>query len=124
MLILDLNGVASLKASDKVNACAVYIYDDIAVMEQRLFERYQDDMDNPETQRRYNSRLRQNMIDYSEMPDRKQVFYAFTRNCSSVDACAMQVGKIFADFSSGVARDDDKIDELADSFRASVIDKM
>ena len=89
-----------------------------------ILKRYEDDMDNPETQRRYHSRLRQNMIDYSEMPERQQVFYAFTRNCSSVDSCAKRVGEIFADFCNGVARDDDRITDLANSLRASVIDKM
>ena len=125
LLILDINGVSSLyNNKGDISPCGVYIYDDIDVMAERLYKRYEDDMDNPETQRRYHSRLRQNMVDYSEMPERQQVFYAFTRNCSSVDSCAKRVGEIFADFCNGVARDDDRITDLANSLRASVIDKM
>ncbi len=124
LLILDINGVTSLfNNKGDISPCGVYVYDDIDVMTKRLLERYEDDMDNPETQRRYNSRCRQNIIDYSEMPDRHQVFYAFIRNCSSVDCCAEKIGKIFADFCNGVPKNEDDNATLADAIRASVIDK-
>ena len=106
LLILDINGVASLSANKgDINPCGIYIYDDINVMEERLKARYADDMDNPETQRRFDSRRMQNIIDYSTMPERESVFYSFIRNCSSVDCCAEQIGGIFAEFCNGVEKD-------------------
>ena len=59
----------------------VYIYDDIDVMEERLYERYKDDINSPDTKRKYDSRCRQNAIDYREMPEHESVFYTFIRNC-------------------------------------------
>ena len=124
LLILDINGVTSLSVNrGDIAPCGVYVYDDIDVMNKRLYERYEDDMDNPDTQRRYNSRLRQNIKDYSEITDRQSVFYAFIQNCSSVDCCAGKIGEIFADFCGGVPRDDDKILTVAESLKASVANK-
>jgi guanylate kinase len=124
LLILDINGVTSLfNNKGDISPCGVYIYDDIDVMQKRLYERYEDDMASPETQRRYNSRLNQNTIDYREMPERQSVFYAFIRNCSSVDCCAEKIGAIFADFCNGVPKNIDANLTIANSLAASVVDK-
>ena len=106
LLILDINGVTSLfNNKGDISPCGVYIYDNIDVMEQRLHDRYAADIESAETQRRLNSRVRQNIIDYSEMPEREGVFYAFIRNCGSVDGCAGVVGEIFDAFCNGVSKD-------------------
>ncbi len=124
LLILDINGVTSLyRNKGDISPCGVYIYDDIDVMEQRLRERYADDMDSPETQRRFNSRTRQNIIDYTELPQREEVFYSFIRNCSSVDCCATKVGEIFDVFCNGTPKDADGNTALAATLSASVMDK-
>ena len=124
LLILDINGVTSLyRNKGDISPCGVYIYDDICVMEERLRERYADDLDSPETQRRLNSRTRQNIIDYSELPERQEVFYAFIRNCSSVDCCADKVGKTFDAFCDGNPKDSDSNTKLAADLSASVADK-
>ena len=124
LLILDINGVTSLyNNKGDISPCGVYIYDDIDVMDARLFERYKDDMDSPDTQRRYNSRRRQNVVDYLEMPTRESVFYAFIENCSSVDACAHTVGEIFAAFCDGVLKNAAANTALAAKLSASVSDK-
>ena len=125
LLILDINGVSSLyNNKGDISPCGVYIYDDIDVMEQRLLERYESDMDSPETQRRYNSRLRQNIADYSTLPERQSVFYTFIRNCSSVDCCAKKVNEIFDSFCSGTPKNEEEIIALSNSLAASVVDKM
>ena len=125
LLILDINGVTSLfNNKGDISPCGVYIYDDIDVMEKRLYERYADDMDSPETQRRFNSRRRQNVIDYSEIPERQSVFYAFIENCASVDCCAKKVGKIFDDFCNGVLKDSEANIDIANQLSASVANKM
>ena len=124
LLVLDINGVTSLSINKgDISPCGVYIYDDIEVMEKRLYERYADDMASPETQRKYNSRCRQNVIDYSEMPEREGVFYAFIRNCSSVNCCAEKVGEIFAQFCNGTPKDAEANKAIANSLAASVADK-
>lgn len=121
LLILDINGVESLcKNKGDISPCGVYIYDDISVMEERLVERYKNDLDSPETMRRLDSRRNQNRIDYGEMPVHEPYFYAFIRNCSSVDCCAEKVNNIFSDFCSGVAKNEVETKNLAQSLKDSV----
>ena len=93
-------------------------------MEKRLAERYADDMDSPETQHRLNSRIRQNKIDYSQMPERESVFYSFIRNCSSVDCCAEKIGEIFDSFCSGIPKDQATNTTLAAELASTVVGKL
>jgi guanylate kinase len=124
LLILDINGVESLSRNKgDISPCGVYIYDDIDVMAERLYYRYKDNLD-AENQRRLDSRRRQNIIDYSEMPDHEPYFYSFIRNCSSVDCCAERVGEIFADFCSGTPKNQDEMIALAAQLKAAVTGKM
>ena len=121
LLILDINGVESLcKNKGDISPCGVYIYDDIDVMEERLYERYKDDIENPETQRRYNSRKNQNRLDYSEMPIHEPYFYSFIRNCSTVDCCAEKIGQIFADFCNLVPKNEENSKTISTEICASV----
>ena len=125
LLVLDINGVTSLfNNKGDISPCGVYVYDNIEVMEKRLRERYADDLDSPDTQRKLISRIRQNMIDYSEMPERESVFYAFIQNCSSVDCCAQRVGGIFDDFCCGVEKDAAANTRLAAELADAVAAKM
>ena len=124
LLILDINGVESLsKNKGDISPCGVYIYDDIDVMAERLYDRYKDNLD-VENQRRLDSRRRQNIVDYSEMPDHEPYFYSFIRNCSSVDCCAEMVGEIFADFCSGTPKNQDEMIAIAAQLKAAVTGKM
>ena len=125
LLVLDINGVKSLSANKgDISPCGVYIYDDIDVMEERLYERYKDDINSPDTKRKYDSRCRQNAIDYSEMPEHESVFYTFIRNCSSVSCCAEKIGEIFAKFCNGTPRDSEANSAIAEHLAASVAGKM
>ena len=125
LLILDINGVESLsKNKGDISPCGVYVYDDISVMEARLVERYKDDFDSPDTKRRYESRRRQNLIDYSEMPIHEPYFYAFVENCATVDLCAEKIGSVFADFCNQLPKNADENARLAASLKGSVADKM
>ena len=124
LLILDINGVESLsKNKGDISPCGVYVYDDIDVMEERLYERYADSLENPDTQRRLSSRKRQNVIDYSEMPIHEPYFYAFVRNCSSVDDCAENISKVFAEFCGGVAKNSKQTIALAKALSDSAMTK-
>ena len=120
LLILDINGVESLsKNKGDISPCGVYVYDDIDVMEERLKERYIDDWNSPETQRRYNSRAKQNRIDYATLPTHEPYFYAFIRNCSSVDNCAAKISDAFAEFCSGVEKNCEATEQIAKSLQAT-----
>ena len=124
LLILDINGVESLcKNKGDISPCGVYIYDDIDVMEERLFERYKDDIENPETQRRYNSRKNQNRLDYSEMPIHEPYFYSLIRNCSTVDCCAEKIVQIFADFCNSVPKNEEQTKPVANELCSSVTEE-
>lgn len=124
LLILDINGVESLsKNKGDISPCGVYVYDDIDVMEQRLAERYADSIDEPDTQRKLNSRKRQNVIDYSEMPSHEPYFYGFVKNRSSVDTCAENISAVFAAFCNGVAKNAEENITLAGILAGSVVDK-
>lgn len=125
LLILDINGVCSLsKNKGDISPCGVYIYDDIDVMDKRLYARYEDDIDNPETKKKFDSRSKQNIIDYTEMPEREGVFHALVKNCSSVDNCAERISSIFARFCEGEAKDAEKNSDIAKSLADSVRDKI
>lgn len=125
LLILDINGVESLSRNKgDIAPCGVYLYDDIDVMNDRLFDRYKDALDDPENQRRLDSRRAQNRKDYSEMPDHEPYFYSFIRNCSSVDCCAEKVCEIFADFCAGVPKNVEETRALATSLQSSIDGQM
>ena len=56
-----------------------YAYDDIEVMEERLYERFKSDS-TPEREERLSRRLLQNRADYLEIFDTLPHIYAFTKN--------------------------------------------
>lgn len=125
LLILDINGVESLsKNKGDISPCGVYIYDTLDVMEKRLRERYADDIDSPETQRKLNSRINQNIKDFIEFPEHEPVFYSLLRNQSSVDECAKSVCDIFADFCNDVPKNSDETKVLSAALTFAARAKM
>ncbi len=119
LLILDLKGVAALAQAAEISACSVYIYDDIRVIDQRLYDRYLGQNPSAEALIKYVKRKEQNNADYLAAPDFSGDFYAFVIN-SSPEECAAEIGKIFSDFSAGNARDEGAISLAVDSMIDSV----
>lgn len=119
LLILDRAGVASLSRSTRVDSCAVYIYDDIAVMEERLRARLDSDT-SPEREAKFLKRREQNLADYREIFDTAPHIYAFIKNCGTPADTALAVKKAFSDFSRGTPRDSTAIGKIADSLFESV----
>ena len=119
VLILDLNGVASIMASDKVNACTVYIYDDIDVIDKRLYERY---LGTPSLDglRKYVSRKEQNNRDFLSVGEFSGSFYAFVKNSDSPDVTGQMVIEILSDFNKGVLRNAEGIALCADEMTSSL----
>lgn len=105
LLILDLNGANSLYNAEGISPCTVYLYDDIDVMESRLRHRYITDNTDEADRRRYDSRTKQNLLDYSKMTEYEPFIYSFVKNCSSVCDCACKVNAVYDDFAKGIAKD-------------------
>ena len=87
LLILDLNGVKSIKSAVlDIQSLAVYIYDDIDVIEKRLYDR--DLLASPTVAglSSFVKRKNQNIMDYSSLPDLCGYFDAFVKN-SDLELC-------------------------------------
>ena len=105
LLILDLNGVRSLSESGEVEACAVYIYDDLSVMERRLRERYLDGFATEDGFEKYKRRTEQNISDYLVIDSYSELFYAFLKNKATPSDSAAELLSIFESFLEGKAKD-------------------
>ena len=112
LLILDRQGVASLSHSPLVASCAVYIYDDISVMEERLRKRFETDS-SPERESRLKSRIEKNLADYREIFDTAPHLYAFVKNGGTPNETALAVIEAFSEFSHGTPRDERKINRIS-----------
>jgi guanylate kinase len=109
LLILDINGVESLsKNKGDIFPCGVYVYDDLKTMNERLHERFKDCLDDPKNVARMQTRIKQNILDYMEMPKHEPVFYSFVQNRGSVDECAEKVLSVFRDFCNEVEKNKDE----------------
>ena len=119
VLILDLKGVASLNASDKVNACAVYIWDDIEVIDKRLYERY---LGTPSLDglKKYVSRKERNNQDFLSVREFSPGFYAFVKNSSDPAVTGERIMDILSDFNAGVTRNEEDITHSADEMISSL----
>ena len=119
LLILDINGVKALTKSDCVSACAVYVYDDIRVVDQRLYDRYLGISPSADALIKYVNRKEQNNADYLAAPEFSESFYSFVKN-TIPEECASVVRSAFKAFASGEKRDADAVN-LAVDFMISTI---
>ncbi len=124
LLILDLNGADSLYKAEGIAPCTVYLYDDIDVMEERLRERYISDNTSPEDQRRYDSRTRQNILDYSKMDEYEPFIYSFVKNAETVEKCAESIFEVYAEFEKDTPKNEAAAKAIASALVASVKAKM
>lgn len=69
LLILDLVGIRSVKTSGDGTWFAVYLYDDLSVMEKRLYERELSVRETPAARATYERRVAANRRDYRALPD-------------------------------------------------------
>ena len=113
LLILDLNGANSLYHAEGIAPCTIYLYDDIDVMEERLRGRYISDNTSDEDQRRYDSRRKQNLIDYSNMSEYEHFIYSFVKNCATVECCANKIDEVYEIFAKETPKDNKASTETA-----------
>ena len=123
LLILDLNGVKSLSAADGISPCAVYLHDDLNVMEQRLYDRYLGGAPSVEGLKKYLSRKNQNVSDYLSLPEYAPCFCAFIKG-GTVAESAEAILAALRSFSDGKAPDSEKILAAAKELRESAMRKI
>ncbi len=97
LLILDINGVKSLKKSElDFSVFAVYIYDSIGTIEKRLYQRELLDKPNPteENIASFNKRKAANIRDFKNLPDICRLFDVFIEN-GSIASSADTINRAF-----------------------------
>ena len=123
LLVLDTNGVESISKIDDIDTCGIYVYDDINVMETRLYERFLAKSPSVEGLKKFTSRKEQNIADYKRIYDFAPVFYAFIENDGTVDDAAERIVDTYGAFVSGTPRNDAKNAEIVTRLHTSVKEK-
>ena len=98
LLILDLNGANSLFNAEGIAPCTVYLYDELDVMEKRLKARYISDNTSEADRKRYDTRTKQNIVDFSNMENYESFIYSFVKNCATVECCANELNRVYDSF--------------------------
>ena len=100
LLILDINGIKNISKCKDYDSCSVYIYSDINLLEQRLYDRYLSVEPTPANLASFIRRKEQNLGDFLSMPDYFELFYAFVEN-GEIAQCAQDVIDLFSAFCDG-----------------------
>lgn len=124
LLILDLNGANSLYKAEGISPCTVYLYEELDVMEERLRQRYISDNTSDADQKRYDSRTKQNVKDYSNMEEYEPFIYSFVKNCSSIECCAKQINGVYDEFANGVPKNVTETKAIVKDLICSAKNKM
>ena len=114
LLILDIEGVKSLARAEGVAPCSVYVYDDIAVMDDRLEKRFLSGTPDDASKKRCSSRKAQNRKDFSAFPDVVSDFYILVHNKRTPKETADEIRAIFEGFVNGKEKDSQKNASIAE----------
>ena len=98
---VDLNGVAAFAGLTEYSSCSVYLYEDLNVIEDRLYQRFIGSNPTPEGLARFNARKELNIADALILSDHAKNFYAFLKNEGSIRETADAVLSAFARFTEG-----------------------
>lgn len=94
LLILDMNGIKSLKTAELgVKVISVYIYDDINVIEQRLYDRYLKSEPTADKLSSFVKRKNQNISDYMNLSEYMNSFDFLVKN-EELDVALAELKKI------------------------------
>ena len=124
LLILDLNGANSLFNAEGIAPCTLYLYDDLDIMEERLKARYISDNTSETDQKRFDSRTKQNLIDFSHMEEYESFIYGFVKNCATVDCCASKVNEVYDIFALDTPKNVEEAKAIAKALADSAKAKM
>ena len=97
LLVLDRQGVRSLRQADGVAPFAVYLYDTPDVLEKRLYERELKESLSVEAFLTYERRRQKNLREYGELPSEPELFDMYLENRTPEDT-ARQVAEAFFSF--------------------------
>ena len=103
LLILDIEGVKSLRSRKfDFSSVIVYIWDDLNVIEKRLYSR--DLAKDPTADKlvSFQKRKDMNIRDYLSMPEISHLFDSFVRN-EGIDECAAKIKEVFDKANDGKA---------------------
>jgi guanylate kinase len=115
LLILDLNGIKSLKTKELgVKVVSVYIYEDINVIEQRLYDRYLKDEPTAEKLSSFVKRKNQNISDYVNLEQYAEYFDFFLKN-EELDKAVSELKELIAS---------SEAQELSHTERQKVVDAL
>lgn len=115
LLILDLNGIKSLKTKDiGVKVVSVYIYEDINVIEQRLYDRYLKNEPTAEKLSSFVKRKNQNISDYVNLAQYAEYFDFFLKN-EELDKAVSELKELIAS---------SEAQELSPTERQKVVDTL
>ncbi len=105
VLVLDTVGMKTLYEDSSLSACTVYIYGEIDVIEERLYDRY---LASPTVEglKKFVARKERNIEDYSNMTDLRRYIYAFVNNCGTLEDAAEATLSALSDFVSGKEKDE------------------
>ena len=121
LLVLDMNGVGSLvKNASGLNPCGVYVYDSLEVMAERLRARFLHESHTDDDLRKYHSRIKQNITDYSVICEKTERFFAFIPNKGTLADTVTCVSEVFAGFCDGAERDSEAVESVAAALAQSV----
>ena len=123
LLVLDLCGVKSLSHASNYSPCCVFLYEDLNLIEERLYARYLGVSPTVEGLTAFTKRKERNISDSLKLPPLADCFYAFVRNRESISETADEVLRVFGEFCSGVPRDAAACREAADMLYASAREK-
>ena len=111
LLILDLEGVRSLSNAKGIVVAAIYVYDALSVMDNRLYERFLKGSDKEENRLKYDNRISANLYDYGRITEYKDLFYAFVRNSDSISEVAARILSEYCDFEIGLPTKQSSVEE-------------
>ena len=88
LLILDMNGVRSIRGrKDDFATYALYLYDDLDTIEQRLYDRSLAEDPTADKLLAFEKRRQANIRDYLALPDFAPLFDGFVRNHETIEQC-------------------------------------
>jgi guanylate kinase len=113
LLILDLNGVKSLKSGEHFfSAFAVYLWDEPAVLESRLHERQRDAGYTEEAKRIFEARCLANLRDYKSLDNYADCFDLVLKNTDVKESAAEIFETFYSPYPRSVDGEIAKIKEL------------
>ncbi len=125
LLILDLNGVVSVKGNtaDHLEPFVVYIWDELSVMDHRLRARRDASADPDEAEKTYEKRKAANISDYIRLAEIADSIDLLIRNSGSASDTAARILEAFECFKRGELPAREEIALMAERLSRSALDQ-